>query len=191
MRQTGTKEKIVLEGKALLQKHGYNGFSFQHIADKLKIKKPSLYDHYSSKDQLMLAIIQEYSTRFEEWSQSISTLSPLNRIRKIFDVFYYFASDKGKVCPVLALAADFQELSKEIQKEMRVFVEKWLSWLEKQISEGQKQGEIRSDWEPKELANFIYNQGMGSQFHSRIKSEPKLTLHSGDFIISLIKRNKK
>lgn len=185
-RPPGTKEKIATEGKALLQKHGYNGFSFQDIADKLKLKKPSLYDHYPSKDHLIVAIVREYGARFEEWAISARPLPPIERIRKIFDVFHAFASDKGKVCPVLALAADFQGLSKEIQKEVGNFVGRWLSWLEEQIKDGQRLGQIRPDWDSKAMATFIYSQGMGSQFQSRIKGDPELTSSSGDLIVSII-----
>jgi len=189
MRASGTKEKILKEGRSLLQKHGYNGFSFQDIADKLDIKKPSLYDHFSSKEELIAAIIENYSTMFDAWAKTISSLRPLERVRRVFDVFYSFSSDQRKVCPILALTVDTQVLSKEVQKEMKAFVEKWLSWLEEQIIEGQTRGEIRKDMDAKALAAFIYSQAMGSQFQARIKNEPTLALTSGDMIMALIKKN--
>lgn len=187
MRKIGTKDKILKEGRSLLQKHGYNGFSFQDIADLIDIKKPSLYDHFTSKDELIVSIIENYSTQFDEWTQKVSGLSPVERIRKVFDIFYSFSSDKRKVCPVLALSADQQGLSKEVQKETKQFVNKWLLWLEMQIQEGQKLGQIRKDIKSSNLATFIYSQGMGSQFQSRIRDDPSLTLLSGELIISLIK----
>ncbi len=188
MRPKGTKDKIFIEGRALLQRHGYNGFSFQHIADKLGIKKPSLYDHFASKDELIVAIIREYSAQFDKWTGSVAALPPIERVRRVFDVFHFFASDRRKVCPVLALAADFQGLSRTIQNEMRTFVEKWLSWLEKQIQEGQKKRQIRTDFPAKALADFVYSQGMGSQFQARIRDEPALTVSSGDAMILFLKR---
>lgn len=187
MRIGNTKEKILKEGRALIQQHGYNGFSFQDIADILKIKKPSLYDHFASKEKLVLVILQNYGNKFDEWTQSVHSLSPIEKIRKVFDVFYAFTSDKRKVCPVLALTADTHVLSREIQKAMRQFVEKWLLWLENQIVEGQVIGEIRKDFDPKTLSTFIYSQGMGSQFQARIKNDASLTLSSGDMIVSIIR----
>lgn len=182
-----TKEKALNEGRSLLQQHGYHGFSFQDIAEKLNIKKPSLYGHYASKEELMVSIIHDYSSRFDLWTQSIEGLNPIAKIQKVFDVFYSFASDKAKVCPVLALTVDLQGVSNSIQKEMREFVDKWLAWLEKQILMGQELGEIRSDINPKMLASFIYSQAMGSQLQARIKKNPLLTLSSRDQIVALIK----
>lgn len=182
-----TKEKALVEGRALLQQHGYNGFSFQDIAQKLNIKKPSLFDHYSSKDDLIIAIIHDYSTKFDIWTLQLTDITPIEKVRRVFNVFHSFASDKGKVCPILALAADFQGLARSIQKEMKVFVDKWLSWLERQIQEGQEAGQVRTDIDAKPLAAFIYSQAMGSQFQARIKNDPSLTLSSGDQIVALIK----
>lgn len=182
-----TKEKALIEGRALLQQHGYHGFSFQDIADKLNIKKPSLYDHFASKDELIVAIIQDYKAGFSMWTLSLQAVDPIDRIGKVFGIFYSFSSDRSKVCPILALAADFQGIARNIQKEMKAFVDQWLAWLEEQIREGQKAGQIRMDIEAKLLANFIYSQGMGSQFHARIKNDPSLTLGAGDQIVAFIK----
>jgi len=183
-----TKEKILKEGRSLLQKHGYNGFSFQDIADKIEIKKPSLYDHFASKEALMIAIIHKYSEAFEAWTASVSSFSPLEKIRKVFDIYYAFTCDKQKVCPILALMVDMRDLSKDVQKEMKVFVDTWLSWLEQQITEGQKNKMIRQDMPAPLLANFIYSQGMGCQFQSRLQNNPEMTLSSGDLIVSFIQK---
>jgi TetR/AcrR family transcriptional repressor of nem operon len=187
LRISGTKEKILKEGRALLQRHGYNGFSFQDIADRLDIKKPSLYDHYASKEDLILAILQDYNDTFDRWIMTVKEDTPLQRVQKVFDVFYVFSCDKGKVCPVLSLAADFQGLTKVVQKEMKAFVDKWLHWLELQIAEGQKKGQIRKDMDAKNLAIFIYNQAMGSQFQARVQANPKMTVSAGHNIITFIR----
>lgn len=187
MKTLTTKEKILKEGQGLLQKHGYNGFSFQDIAHLLKIKKPSLYDHFSSKEELIIAILKSYSEMFDQWAFSLSELTPLQQIRKVFDIFYAFSSDHCKVCPVLSLTADTQVLTKKIQKEMNIFIEHWLQWLEKKIADGQKIGEIRRDLDPKSLSSFVYSQGMGSQMLARIQKEPALALGSGNMIVSFLK----
>ena len=183
-----TKDKILKEGRALLQKHGYNGFSFQDIADKIEIKKPSLYDHFGSKEELMLGIIKRYSDAFDTWESSIASHTPLEEIRKVFDIYYAFTCDKQKVCPILALIVDMRDLSKDVQKEMRNFVDKWLTWLEARILEGQKNGSIREDMPATSLAHFIYSQGMGCQFQSRLQNDPAMTLSSGDMLISFLQK---
>lgn len=188
MKKKGTKEKILSIAMSLLQKHGYHGFSFQHIADQLGIKKPSLYDHYSSKDALIIAILENYSVLFDQWANGLTHLSPLERIRKVFFVFHSFVSDRNKICPVLALAADFQTLDSKIKKSMTTFVDHWIVWLSNQITQGQLSGEIRNDFSANQLAQFVYSLGMGSQFQARIKSSHELPLQTGDQVIVFLKR---
>ena len=94
MRLTETKSKMLKEGRALLQKHGYNGFSFQDIANILEIKKPSLYDHYSSKEDLIVAILEDYSEKFDHWAEKINSFSPLQKIDQVFLAFYSFSIEE-------------------------------------------------------------------------------------------------
>ena len=70
---------------------------------------------------------------------------------------------------------------------MNLFVEKWLAWVEVQIMEGQKTGEIRKDIDAKTLSSFVYSQGMGAQFQARLKNNPELTLGAGDLVISFLR----
>lgn len=182
-----TKEKMVQVGMTLLQRHGYHGFSFQDIADELKLKKPSLYEHFGSKEELISAIIREYTNQFISWTNKVRELSPLKQIAGVFSIFQLFYNDGNKVCPILALAADSKSLSSGVQKEMEEFVEKWLYWLELQLLAGQADRSIRSDFPAKKLASLIYSQGMGSQFQSRIRGSEKQIKESSAFMIDFIK----
>lgn len=186
MKTLDTKTKILKEGRALLQKHGYNGFSFQDIANLINIKKPSLYDHYPSKDELIMAIINDYSSKFDTWTLKIQDLSPLQKVMQVFHVFHAFAIDEKKVCPILALTTDLQVLSKSAQNAMKQFNEKWLDWLTHVIKQGQKDQSIKKNLSAQQLSQFIYSQIMGAQMQARIKNDPSITLEAGKLLISLI-----
>ena len=56
--EEGTKARALREAQGLLQTFGFNGFSFQHIADLLGIKKPSLYDHFKSKEDILTSVFE-------------------------------------------------------------------------------------------------------------------------------------
>ena len=70
---TGTKIKALLEGKTLLQKFGFDGFSFQDIADVLRLRKQSLYVHFKSKEDLAKTTLQ----RFESLATMLLSAVPL------------------------------------------------------------------------------------------------------------------
>ena len=47
------KEEIIYAALELAAEHGLKAVSLSQIADKVGIKKPSLYNHFSSKEELM------------------------------------------------------------------------------------------------------------------------------------------
>lgn len=50
---TNRKEEIILTTLELAAEKGLAGVSMSMIADKIGIKKPSLYKHFSSKDEIV------------------------------------------------------------------------------------------------------------------------------------------
>ena len=55
---TNRKEEIILTTLELAAEKGLAGVSLSMIADKIGIKKPSLYKHFSSKDEIVEAMYQ-------------------------------------------------------------------------------------------------------------------------------------
>ena len=55
---TNRKEEIILTTLELAAEKGLSGVSMSMIADKIGIKKPSLYKHFSSKDEIVEAMYQ-------------------------------------------------------------------------------------------------------------------------------------
>lgn len=55
---TNRKEEIILTTLELAAEKGLAGVSMSMIADKIGIKKPSLYKHFSSKDEIVGAMYQ-------------------------------------------------------------------------------------------------------------------------------------
>jgi len=56
----------------LIQTRGCSAFSYQDIADALKIKKASIHYHFESKTDLVIAVIDRYSERFDEALKNIT-----------------------------------------------------------------------------------------------------------------------
>ena len=57
---------ILQAALAHFARDGYEGASLRSIADDCGIKKPSIYAHYTSKDDLFLQAVREVFRRQEE-----------------------------------------------------------------------------------------------------------------------------
>lgn len=170
----GTKARALKEAKTLLQRFGFNGFSFQHVADLLGIRKPSLYAHFNSKEDLGQELIEEYHSAFHTWTETISIFEPSEKIRALYEMFAKFSSQSGSFCPMSAMIADYHSLPKNLQKrllKMFVFQKKWVSEV---IQQGQRSRGFRSDLPAEDLAEVVLALGLGAQSIARISNDPKI-----------------
>ena len=60
-----TKEKIFNVSIDLFSKKGYDSVSLREIADGVGIKKSSIYSHYSSKEAILMDILEYFEEQFE------------------------------------------------------------------------------------------------------------------------------
>lgn len=177
--QTGlkmsTQQRALAVGKALVQKYGFNGFSFQHVADALDIRKPSLFAHFESKEDLGCQILAVYKQDFQRWTQTIAVFEPRAKIGALFEVFFGFSESPtraSKLCPLSALIADFHTLPKSMQKSLDGLFADQAQWLKQTIAEGQRHGGFRKDTPPADLAELIMAIGLGAQLVARVSKSP-------------------
>lgn len=163
-----TRQKALKEARALMQTFGLNGFSFQHVADRVGIKKPSLYEHFKSKDDLAICIIRDWREKFLEWSETVEVFSADQKIAALFEKFCIFADDECKVCPLTAMTAEINGFSPEIRHELKATCDVQFAWLDRTIAQGQAAGLFRTDLSCADMAGFVVVLIFGGQMASRI-----------------------
>lgn len=185
--EESTKIRALNEGKALLQKYGYNGFSFQHIADALGLKKQSLYVHFKSKEELGEDLIESYRQNFKTWSETVEIFGPEDKINALLDRFYRFLQDDLKYCPISALASDFNSLPKNMQKKLTQVAKIREEWTLNVIKEGQNKKVFRKDFKAENLAQIVIACGFGTQITGRLSGEPEKCRDAAKDLLKLLK----
>lgn len=78
-----TKQRILDAAIDLFSQKGYNGVSIRELARAVGIRESSIYNHYSSKDEILTAILDLFSSKIdetvlteEEIEERISTIPP-------------------------------------------------------------------------------------------------------------------
>ena len=72
MKQENTKHKILEKALELFSAYGYDSVSVGEIAKAVGIKPPSLYNHYSGKQAIFDAIVEDTAARYEKDTGEIS-----------------------------------------------------------------------------------------------------------------------
>lgn len=177
-RRTDTRQRVLEKSRGLLQSLGFHGFSFQTVADQLKIKKPSLFDHYKNKEELGVSLIQDYEARFAQWIQTFQDRSPLEKLDCYFDLIFRFSQSQGQICPMCALSAELHTLPKPMQSELRRVQKRLSKWIESMIDQGKLEGTIKKTVKSTQAAEQIIALALGSQMTARISQNPQIVLDS-------------
>ncbi len=88
MRESAVKERILDVAARLFYQQGYNSTGINQVIDEADIAKGSLYNHFPSKSDLLLAYLQRAHER--SFAELETFLSPLKEPRKkILGLFDY------------------------------------------------------------------------------------------------------
>jgi AcrR family transcriptional regulator len=78
------RERLVVEtADFLLREHGYLGLNLDEVAERVEYSKATLYHHFSSKEDLVLAVVMRHMDARRQWFQRAVGFAGLTR-EKIF-----------------------------------------------------------------------------------------------------------
>ena len=139
--------------------------SFQHIAELVDIKKPSVIHHFPSKTILGVAVIKRYRDTFAEQMQAIKVdadKTSWDALEFYFLPYLAFAETPNKVCLCGALSGEILALPEEMRTEVKDFMQSHQDWLEHILREGRKGGEFEFKDTPARLARTFFSALQGA-----------------------------
>lgn len=139
-----TKEKILRISKELIQELGSNGFSYQDIANKLKIKKASIHYYFPQKKDLLLELVLHYKQALIEFLDQIDReeKSVKKKLERYLLMYQEQAKQNKQICLCGVLAGEIMTLPKNLKREVQLFFEVHENWLRKIIDDEDQAREI-------------------------------------------------
>src|SRR5918999_635778 len=165
-----TKTRALKEAQGLFQRVGYDGFCFQDVEDNIGIRKGSLYEHFKSKEELMLYLIDFYFEGLNQWTETVSVFEPKDQVSAYFEGLIKF-SDEEMLCPVCSMGKDAGKFSRAVRIKIANFCETHDAWLARTLKAGQKRGQFRKDMSCIELADLVSSVSLGAQLKARVLND--------------------
>jgi len=169
-----TSERILDVTEGLIQSRGYSAISFNDIAEKVGIKKPSILYHYQNKSVLGVAVVNRYRKKLESMLDGILSEHKLSA-RQILDVYFSpylnLGKNKEKICLCGALAGEYMALPKNLQAEITLFYQDNKKWLLDILTLGKSAGDFSFDGDPEAVASLVLDTLQGSLVMSRATSD--------------------
>jgi AcrR family transcriptional regulator len=97
------RAQLVDVGRAVFAKHGYEATSVEEIADRAKVSKPIVYEHFGGKEGLYAVVVDremEYVVR--RISEAIATGTPRERVEQAALAFLTYVRDQPDGFAILA-----------------------------------------------------------------------------------------
>ena len=159
-----SKRTILNMAEALLQDKGFNGFSYAHIATELGVKNAAIHYHFPTKEALGIAVVRRYRDRFQLWinNSRVKNLSPEKKLDWFFSIYTDMRADKGKVCLVGSMEAEFNSIPSGLQAEVEALHKELLTWLQATLKEGREAGVFHFNGDPAGKAALILSSLQGA-----------------------------
>lgn len=129
MKTSDKKSEILDCAQALIQKRGYNGFSYADISDAVGIRKASIHHHFATKVDLAIAVIERYSELFTACLLNINAQKSWIEKIQLYAELYKEVLGEDKLCLCGMLASDVETLPDEVKKVVRNFLYANADWL--------------------------------------------------------------
>ncbi|MCY4123811.1 MAG: TetR/AcrR family transcriptional regulator, partial [Pseudomonas sp.] len=71
-----TRDALIQTAEGLMRTKGYAAFSYADLADAVGIRKASIHYHFPTKEDLGIAIVEEYVSRVEAEFERIEINHP-------------------------------------------------------------------------------------------------------------------
>ncbi|WP_253255900.1 TetR/AcrR family transcriptional regulator [Legionella quinlivanii] len=172
MNITTMQEKILNTAETLIQKMGYNAFSYKDIAQVVGIKTSSIHYYYPAKEDLAIAVIDWQLHRLSLYLNELELNSSLNLQQKLISLvdklMLLTVHDEMKMCLGGMLASDVISLPERLRIKVRSFFNILEKWLTDVISEGSSDKEQWDALQSRELSRNLLVQLEGGLLLSRL-----------------------
>ncbi|MDN7905552.1 TetR/AcrR family transcriptional regulator [Burkholderia diffusa] len=165
-----TANRIIEAGRQLIMRRGYSGFSYADIADAIDIRKASIHHHFPTKNDLVIAVVNEWQAAFDSDMAALqaSGADALAQLRAYIGHWERcIADDSAPFCVAGMLGAERPSLPEEIVEVVKAFFDNLTAWLEGVLESGAKNNLIKLDYPVQTEAAMLVSVVYGAMLAAR------------------------
>ena len=166
--ESDTPTRILDVAERLVQRRGFNGFSYADVARELGLTKASLHYHFAGKAELGEALMDRYTGTFGAALLAID-LRPADAPAKLRGYVELYADvlRKERMCLCGMLAAEYETLPQAIRDSVIRFFGDNETWVQQVIEQGLREGTLRCEGSTGDAARAIVSGLEGAMLVAR------------------------
>lgn len=157
-RQLERQRNILATARALLEEEGYAGMTMRGLAKAAGVAQGTLYNLYSSKDELILAAVDDLLTEIGEQAAERSDAEGIDAILTLAEATGERTQSMPKYADAIARALFRAQPDDPI---VDVLFVRSLPYLRRHLTFAKNKGHLREDVDVEALAHHLIGQGWG------------------------------
>jgi TetR/AcrR family transcriptional repressor of nem operon len=196
MDHSATALEIIDAAQELAQTRGYNGFSYQDIAERVGIRTASIHYHFPSKGDLGKAMIEQYRRFVADAAARIDVavartegergLGAPQRLKRYAAILNKVLNTGNRMCLGGMLASDYTTLPAEVQQEVTRFVGENERWLARVLAEGREAGSLVFAGTPQSAGAALFAALEGALLTARSCEDPRRYRRASAWLIDAL-----
>lgn len=181
-----TRRKILNGAFEEFYKNGFQGGSLNHIVEVAGITKGALFHYFAGKRELAFAVMDEIIEPLtkERWLHPLAdSTDPLSELKCSIRQFIKEDIKSGawlQGCPLNNLAQEMSPLDEGFRKRIDRLYDMWRKRLAAAVAAGAKQGNVRKDASPREVAALVVAAQMGIWGTAKSSRSAELMVQAGE-----------
>ena len=151
-----TKESLILSTIEVISEHGLQGLTTRGVAKKQGISESTIFKHYKTKNELILAVL-EYFSQYDQViieSLGLKELKPIEAITYFVEAYVTYYENYPEIT---AITLSYEGLVHEVELSdvvKRIFTKR-VNTIRSLIEDAKRQKEIPKDVDTESLADLI------------------------------------
>jgi TetR/AcrR family transcriptional regulator, transcriptional repressor for nem operon len=176
-----TKQHLINEGLRLLLKQGYSDLGIQTLLAATGTPKGSFYHHFKDKEDFALQVVDAYMEEVHAGLEAClndSDRLPLQRVRHFFEMTEQKYREEGYLgCLLGGLGQELSGVNPVFRRKIESCLAAIAERIARCLEEARTRGQIRTEFDPRQLADLWVNCWEGAALRSRLTKDPS-SLHT-------------
>ncbi|WP_429497747.1 TetR/AcrR family transcriptional regulator [Robbsia andropogonis] len=173
-----TRSKILDAALQMASREGLEGLTIGSLAERMSMSKSGVFAHFGSREDLQVAVVEEYHRRFEQdvFFPSLAAPRGLPRLRAM--VFSWvdkrIKEEIATGCILISGPVEYDDRAADspVRQHLEYSVISWRKALETAILQAQEEGHLRRDVDPQMMLFELYSLTLGVHHDARFLRLP-------------------
>jgi TetR/AcrR family transcriptional repressor of nem operon len=183
-----TKQLLINEAMNIVQNESFEKLSFQMLADRVGIKKGSVYYHFPSKEKLAIAVIEDANRQLTSYFLLIEHQTLPKWLNSYIQLFSVHIAPLDKLCPAASFVTTWPTQTEAVKAAVKKLYQTHIKYISNFLHKERKTGSIIfTAISEMALAEAVFAMLQGALLTARVSADISIFTTCETALLNLLK----